>query len=88
MIINVTQEDIDNGEDGKSTRCPIALAVNRFFDYKGNASVGQFMIRVSGIEKDYKLTKNCERFISRFDDHKMVHPFHFRLLEYKHVQSN
>lgn len=79
MIINITQEDINNGKTN-CISCPIKLALQKNFPGR-NIIVYWQKIWIN--YKQYKMTKNCQRFISRFDNGEMVHPFKFHLMEVK-----
>lgn len=82
MLIQVTQEDIDNGIIGSGHSCPIALAVKRATGY-GYVSVSvQGVVygehpdgKVFSIEAD----ENIEKFVLYFDEEIPVEPFSFEI---------
>lgn len=82
-MVNVTQEDIDNGLVGEATGCAIARAVNKHLSVKDEASVtGNAVFEVGGDK--YLLPKKGQMFVKRFDaDKKSVKPFSFALRKYK-----
>lgn len=94
ITINVTQEDIDNGEVGNPKSCPVALAVKKvvkadlilvdsiyltlLWDSK------RFLFfRKAGAEKTRVLPEKAKRFIRNFDafgnSDKYVKPFSFEI---------
>lgn len=74
--IEVTQEDIDNGECADATGCPVGLAIGRlnipkFYGVSHDAvSIG---------ERRILLPPEASSFIKDFDDHKPVSPFTFTI---------
>lgn len=83
MIINVSQEDINNGIAKSNISCPIGLAIKKIFPYS-KIFVNPWTEITVGYFK-YKLTKNCLRFMRDFDKGDLVHPFKFNLMEVKSV---
>lgn len=61
LTINVTQEDIDNGECGNAGKCAIALAIRDIFP---NALVGAYVItfNIEDVEK-FKKENKIERLL-------------------------
>lgn len=75
--IHVTQEDIENGERNRASRCPVAIAIKRA---TGNASVYVGTLDMSiGEFLDMSLPRKLVKFIGRFDSGKAVHPFTFTI---------
>lgn len=82
--VNVTQEDIDNGEILTSRFCPVALALKRTFKGKVEAFVGvreATVIFRRFLIPDKKVTinfpSNVRTFIVDFDSEKPVSPVSF-----------
>lgn len=79
--INVTQEDIDEGQMGECYFCPVALAASKMI--KGGCWVNETHIRASGDdEQEFILSELPEeacKFIRDFDSGNPVHPFQFTL---------
>ena len=76
MKIEVTQKDIEKGKRNSSRFCPVARAVRR--------ATRKRYIEVTGrtifIErKELFVPLKVTRFINRFDDSILVHPFSFEL---------
>lgn len=82
-LINVTQEDIDNGEPLNSLHCPIARALYRTFspsDYYFRVGFGNVRI-YSPITDDnvlVRLPDECRKFIQAFDLRQPTSPFSFQ----------
>ena len=92
--INVTVEDIQNGEPGNCKKCAVALAVKRVFPNKeveikthekGDIDIwsdeGDVYIALDDklYEFDFDLNKKLYTFIDRFDSEYGVNPFEFDL---------
>ena len=91
MLIEVTQEHIDQGEPGSAERCPIALAIveqrpdtytalvaSQFADiYEDDPFSEGYHPRIQ-----YRTTKKMSDFFRRFDEHKPVEPMTFRLMRF------
>ncbi len=79
LRINVTQDDIDNGERSNPNCCPIAHAVTRmgFSSVRVEEAVIGFTDAYKEIYKGVPLTRAAKRFIKRFDRFKKVHPSTF-----------
>lgn len=93
MIVEVTQEDIDNGSPANAGHCPIALAVKR----ATGARDVVVSVERSGeiyVHNDkttvYRHTKASGKFVTKFDEDKPVKPFKFRLIkkENKNEETN
>ncbi len=79
MIIEVTQEDIDNGLSKNNCDCPIALAAKRKskLDY---VSVTPHFVRLGSFGgKCFDLPAIARQFIRDFDAQKKVGPFSFQI---------
>ena len=74
--IEVTQEDIDNGEPGGIYSCPIAESLKREFG-SSICVVGQKTCTVGSAT--IWLSDNVTRFINDFDNGEPVQPFSFLL---------
>lgn len=82
MRVQVTQEDIDKGVDCDSGRCPIARALLR--QVPGVVSVcvtvdGVDYAKADGRFAAVELPREAVRFITLFDDGRLVSPFEFDL---------
>ena len=75
MKIQIKKKHIEQGKRGRSTLCPIALALKEkgFECVKVNAET----VEVDGT--DLVLSKQEARFVELFDDGRPVKPFVFRL---------
>lgn len=73
FTVDVTAEDIANGEAGKAYRCPVALAAARCV---GWASVFRFGWALLGSDDRAGFTyrHNAEPFIAAFDSEQPVQP--------------
>ena len=76
------QRDIDNGEPGVCSSCPIALAVKRTFGLQNNVEVSDFIWVQNRV---YRITEKIFRFMERFDGNhnynKLPKPIKFRLIK-------
>ena len=82
LSIEVTAEDIENGERDSSSACPIALAVDRSVIGLDFFSVSHFYIRLNfknGTCMYFCLDKKTSDFIDRFDAGKSVKPIAVKL---------
>lgn len=86
MRIEVTQSDIDHGERGSCTACPIAIALERHLGchvtvQENDTEVAPpcAWIRIQRDGSQHQLPGSAESFIRRFDDGKSVAPFAFNL---------
>lgn len=81
ITVRVTKKDIEGGEPGMGTRCPIAKAVQKQTNRK--CAVGEdcvlFRDRRSGYREIVSLPARARRFILRFDRDHPVRPFSFKL---------
>lgn len=75
MKIKVTQDDIDTGERGISSHCPVALAVRRAFKLQlhDDISVTGCKVYVKGVS--YFGPRSLGRFVCNFDLDRNVKPF-------------
>ena len=79
LTVQVTQDDIEAGIAGKSSKCPIALAFNRVFAID-DALVDNYSFESETMLGMYfNLPVACNRFISAFDMEESVKPFSFTL---------
>jgi hypothetical protein len=87
MIIDVTQDDIDNGVPSISTKCPIALAAQRQFVVDGavvevshhSLSVYAFREGEGWVWTEHRLPLSARAWISAYDKHRDVLPFSFEV---------
>jgi hypothetical protein len=73
LRISVTEDDIKRGTANDSYLCPIARAVRRLG--KTRVSVDGYRIVVRNAS--YGMSREAQRFVSRFDIDKVVKPFTF-----------
>jgi len=80
MIINVTQEDIENGQHGCS-RCPIALAASRAYGRQVYVGTYNIYADYDGRNVLAKLPVNAVQFVSQFDTSMfdVLRPFSFEI---------
>lgn len=77
-LINVTQEDINNGKSGSPWSCPIALAGKRVFGNSFTWGYSSGHTQDGGPLKTYiALTNDAPDFVNRFDKRLPVEPFSF-----------
>lgn len=85
--IKVLQGDINDGEKGSCSQCPVALAVARTFGYRFMVKVDWLKIKLTDTRDD-KLVQRIQspRSVSKFvndfdnrDNHNPVEPFEFEL---------
>ena len=81
MLIEVTQDDIDNGRRNQPSRCPIALAIQRGTGYFVSAWIGQAVIRTQlpKASIEIPLPECVNQFIAAFDNGDDTAPFSFEL---------
>jgi len=80
MIHKITQADIDAGEPGMCSDCPVALSLLRHYDCVMVSGGAKIMTCIEGREAEYHNTpKKVVKFIKRFDGHKSVEPMEFEL---------
>lgn len=75
--IEVTKQDIEQGECKSPWRCPIALAINRVMQPGCRAYVDYDTVIIAC--QDYRLPPEASQFVDRFDDQASVSPFSFSL---------
>jgi hypothetical protein len=81
ITVDVTQEDIDNGERVHCSKCPIALAVHRLFPDAAGVSVAHDIALFNDGLKPFQhflITEEAREFIRRFDHKMEVEPFSFK----------
>ena len=83
MQIEITQDDIDNGERGRTDRCPIALALRRVPGAE-RTSAGRISCTINN--KVYRMSAAAQRFVVAFDHDKPVRPMRFAIYEYTAVR--
>lgn len=76
LTVEVTQEDIDQGECGVPTNCPIARAIRRVTKHE-YVSVGSWSAGVGPLIVN--LPYDAIRFVEEFDSRHTVKPFRFEL---------
>ena len=77
ILVDVTQEDIENGVAEDCLSCPIAIALERATNKKW--AVGSEEVCPNDfIGPVYRLPQSARRFINRFDSGGVVKPFRFR----------
>lgn len=74
--IQVTQENIINGQPCEYYSCPIALAVKKQIGLKAKVYLNTIDI---GKNHSFALPKRAKTFTSKFDSRKPVEPFNFWL---------
>lgn len=79
-IVNicVTQEDIDNGNQGDAHFCPIALAIRRQYDLpptREAVAVGDYFVDFP--QHIYVLPPEAQDFVMLFDEGERSKPFCF-----------
>ena len=80
MRIEVTQEDIDNGEKRKCDTCAVAIAAHRAFkDCIILVDGEQMDVIRNGKWKVIDLPDSATRFIEDFDAGRPVQPFSFEV---------
>jgi hypothetical protein len=80
FTIDVTQDEIDEGQPGNPFTCPIALAINRRFPC-AYAEVCSTSIDfdLDGVCHRFNVSREVRHFISDFDEREPVRPFTFVL---------
>lgn len=78
MKIRVTKKDIELGEPGSGTTCPIARAVRRVYQGR-DVFAGFTYVKVKSISGVTILPEKVMDFISDFDSMRPVEPFTFDL---------
>ncbi len=79
-IINVTQEDIDNGLRTSSCKCPIARAAKREFGLPALISPSFSLFLLKDYENIlFSLPSSARDFINDFDGERPVKPFSFQI---------
>ena len=77
MLIEVTQEDIDNGEKVQADRCAVAIALQRCGFI--NAHISQSNIVYGVPYKSIETPFAASEFIKHYDANDEVKPFSFEL---------
>jgi len=81
MIHKITQIDIDAGEPGMCSTCPVALSLLRHYDTV-TVDGGTFGIHIWIKGQDFErhdTPKEVAEFIKRFDAEESVEPMEFEL---------
>lgn len=68
VTIKVTKKDIQQGEYGSGSNCPIALAVKRTLGDHPDVPGEYFDVTMQGMKVSYTLPKKADVFIETFDD--------------------
>ena len=84
MLIQVTRDDIRNGQPSRATKCPVALAINRAIHndskYCTAGVCGAYIsVYILGKMKRYYTPEPVKDFIRAFDTGKHCEPFIFEL---------
>lgn len=80
VTINVTQEDIDHGEKGNCSRCPVALAASRVLYHPTIWPCGIWFGRPCSMNRcSVPTPPEVTKFVSDFDSDRPVEPFSFTL---------
>ena len=81
MWVEVTQEDIEAGESGECTECPVALALSRagFLPAVMQTKTNFFSADGEVVSDDWSHPVNVSRFIVDFDARRPVKPIKFNV---------
>jgi len=81
MLISITQQDIDFGQRGSCSRCPIAIAIRRKIPRAGAIAVSPYSIRWvhDDVWWDAYVPSEVKEFITKFDAYCPVEPMEFEL---------
>jgi hypothetical protein len=84
MLINVTQEHINNGIPTKCGLCPVALAINDVLNntyYHAYVYHNEIDIANNSfaVKQSFDLPESVKLFINKFDKNLPVEPFKFEL---------
>lgn len=82
FVIEVTQEDINNGKRGNCRKCPVALACMRSMPgFVVDVSTREIFIQHTSehIVKSVPMSYTVRDFVVNFDSHGYVEPFSFVL---------
>lgn len=81
MLISVTQTHINHGAKGIPTSDPVALALEDSGFYAAWVSPSRLRTKSSKYDtwKDYEIPDEVLRFITDFDQDRLVEPFEFEL---------
>ena len=79
MLIEVTQEDIDNGSPGKAGLCPIALAMSRSTGKQWRVANLTCFCPEEWPWDDILLPLEAVQFVKAYDSGDGVEPFSFAL---------
>lgn len=81
MKITVTQQHIDEGQRGSSTRDPIAFAMADAGLERPYAGVNHLSWHEDDRKMFVKVPKEVYNFMLDFDNGKMVKPFEFQIMD-------
>lgn len=81
MKIIVTQQHIDEGQRGSSTRDPVAFAMADAGLESPNAGVTHLRWYKDGHRHSVKVPEKVYDFMLNFDNGKMVEPFEFQIMD-------
>ena len=79
MILELNQEDIDEGLRSCPTQCAVARALKRAGFKHAGASLDWVQIIYGRYTKRYKISRALKKFIHDFDNKKPVKPSRFRI---------
>lgn len=81
MIIEVNQDDIDNGKKCNSNYCPIACAVRRAIPNSEYISMSAWGLRINNkyVMLDDETDEKLANFVLHFDAGNKVEPIKFEL---------
>lgn len=85
FTVEVTAEDIVNGERGYCTLCPVALALQRTHPVKDGWLVGHYaatLVAMKRVGRRSEYDHDAVNFITRFDDGESVEPFTVTLVRH------
>lgn len=93
--VEVTQDDINRGQQTVCRACPVALALNRALSealgYPVETSVQRYSGAVWTPEEKFlgrmRFPRSVEKFVVSFDDEKKVEPFEFNINPTCHVNK-
>ena len=83
ITIKVTQEHINKGIKNICNKCPVALALNEYFNIS-SASVSHNYLSVvmkNWIARRWSTPETVSKFIKNFDTDNVVTPFEFNINE-------
>lgn len=79
VTIEVTQEDIDNGEQKNFKSCPVAIAISRTIGQPAQVDQESVSLVLTPWDDSIEIPGRASNFISSYDDGDPVSPFSFPL---------